>query len=51
MTIEFRGPLRQRPLTYAREKIAAAKRTIHNDSNAAVSSGWQDLFLGLTLEK
>ena len=36
MAIEFRGPLRQRLLTHAREKIAATKRTIHDDSYTAV---------------
>ena len=51
MTIEFRGPLRQRLLAHAREEIAAAERAIHNDSHPAILGERQDLFFGLTLEQ
>src|ERR1700680_1787326 len=51
MTIEFRGPLRQRLLTQPREKVAATKGAIDDDGHTAISSEWQDLVLGFTLKK
>src|SRR5438045_9200063 len=50
MTIEFRGPFRQRLLAHPCKKIAAAKWTIHNDCNPAISSDWQNLFLSLAFK-